>query len=439
MYLFKSSQFIAFCFISLSGMAQNNNTTKNFTSLTATKSNLVADAVGINTHLNYLGTVYDLHYNDIIKPRLRELGTKHIRDHLGNNKINERYVELAHQYGIKLLLINNDSGDHLESIRAEIIRLNQINPNQPVIDMIEPANETDISWNGDWQKLCGYLSNFKDIFRGNPQTKAIPLLGPSFANTRNSASNFAIVCKGASTFMDIGNLHAYSGLYPESLLAGGWGISLDQAISHYRKISENHPLIETESGYKMSEGVDGHPAVSERTAAKYAPRLVLSRLKAGLEKLYFYQLINNSEDFGLLNIDGSPRLQYTALKNFIHLMEDEGKDFNPQSLSYTLTGNLNDIHQQLFQKSNGKFLLVIWQGISGSEGGSKNNNYRDINVPERNIKLKLNRKAKDIRVFRPSFNNMPDGNGLNPLNSYKSTSSISLSIPDHIVCVEITK
>jgi hypothetical protein len=417
--------------------ASQNDTTLRFKSVKAVRSSVAANAIGVNTHLNYLGSVYDLHYADIIRPRLIELGTKHIRDHLGNKMVNDRFTELAHQHGIKLLLISDDSGKDLEQSRNEIIRLNQFIPAIPVVDLIEPANERDIGWKANWGKLCNYMATYQDIFKGNAETKAIPLLGPSFANTRNSALDFGLVCKKATALMDMGNLHAYSGLYPEAPMAGGWGISFDRAVDSYRTISGDHPIIETESGYKMSEGADGHPAVSERTAAKYAPRLVLSRLKAGINQLYFYQLINNSEDFGLLNTDGSPRLQYTALKNFIHLMGDQGGSFEPGVIDFSLKGNLEGIQQQVFQNSKGKFLLLIWQGIEGSKGGTKNNDYSDVNNPERLLRLTLSKKAKQIKVYRPSFDTMPDGNGIKPVNSYPGTSIVSLSIPDHILCVEI--
>jgi hypothetical protein len=417
--------------------AAQNETTLRFSAIRAVKSSIAANAVGVNTHLNYLESVYDLHYADIIRPRLIELGTKHIRDHFGSKLVNDRYIELAHQYGIKLLLIGDDSGEDLVQSRNEIIRLNQLMPGRPVVDLIEPANERDIGWKADWGKLCAYMVNYRDIFNANVNTKAIPLLGPSFANTRNSALELGLVCKDASALMDMGNLHAYSGLYPESPMAGGWGISFDQAVNSYRSISGNHPFVETETGYKMSEGADGHPAVSERTAAKYAPRLVLSRLKAGISQVYFYQLINNSEDFGLLKTDGSPRLQYTALKNFIYLMRDEGGSFEPGVVEFSLGGNLDGIQQQVYQNSKGKFLVLIWQGVEGSKGGTKNNDYNDLDNPERKLRLTLTEKAKQIKVYRPSFDTMPDGHGIKPVNTYLGTRAVSLSVPDHVVCVEI--
>lgn len=421
----------------LPATAQHTVYKPDYAPVKAQRSNLAADAVGVNTHLNYTGSVYDTQYEAIIKPRLAELGTKHIRDHFGNEKINARYVELAHQYGIKLLLIHDDGGNDLERNREEVKRLNGINRIKPVVDLIEPANERDNGWNNDWARLCGYMKSYHDLYKADAQTAAIPLLGPSFANTRNSAVDFAKVCTHASMHMDMGNLHGYSGLFPESQIAGGWGISLEKALAAYRAICADKPIIETESGYKMSEGADGHPAVSQRTAAKYSPRLVLERMSSGVNQLYFYQLINNSEDFGLLNADGSARLQFTALKNFIHLMADAGADFVPGTLNYALTGDLQDLRQMLFQKRNGNFMLVIWQGVNGSEGGMKNNDYTDVNHPDRKVTLHLAKKSPLINVYRPSFKEMPQGNGQKPVARFKNSTVAELSVPDHILVVEI--
>ena len=429
---------ISICLVSLNCVSQDTAERHVFVSVKAIMSNLAADAVGVNTHLNFGNTLYATHYEDIIKPRLIELGVKHIRDHFGDDKVNARYTDLAHTYGIKLLLINNDSGDDLDSVKAEVKRLNAVDPAKPVVDLIEPANERDVGWKKDWVKLCDYMANYRKVFKSDPATAAIPLLGPSFANTLQSAVDFGKICTNASEDMQMGNLHAYSGLYPESPYSGGWGISFDKAIERYSTISLNKPLIESESGYKMGEGMQGHPAVSQRAAAKYSPRLVLERLRRGVSRLYFYQLINAAEDFGLLNDDGSPRLQFTSLKNFIHLMADEGTDFTPGELRYSLNGDMQNIYQMLFQKRDGTYMLLIWQGVNGSANGTKNNDYRDVENPDRKITLKLPQKAAGIKVYRPSFNTLPDGNGVMPVATIKNRSDIELSVPDHVLVVEIS-
>jgi hypothetical protein len=426
---------LSFCLISLVGITQVKSN-KSFKTLKAIPCYLVAEAVGVNTHLNYLGSIYDIHYEDIIKPRLIELGAMHIRDHLGNEKISSRYTNLAHQHGIKLLLINDDDGLNIEKTRDEVIRLNHIKIDKPVVDLIEPANERDIGWKNDWLKLCGYLKRFSDIYKISVETTRIPLLGPSFANTESSAVTFSKECPMGLNELDYGNIHAYSGKFPESNDAGGWGISLSQAIANYQSLSRDLPLIETECGYKISEGLSGHPAVSQRSAAKYIPRLILERLKSGVDRVYIYQLINDQENFGLLETNGEPRLQFTALKNFISIFKDSSEPFNTSNLNFSLTGNLQNLHYMLFQKSNSKYLLVLWQGINGSEGGVKNDDFKDINNKDVPIQLHLLKKA-EINIYRPSFNTLPDGNGINIIRTFKYVKQVNLKVPDHILIVEI--
>lgn len=421
------------------GMAQGQGEkATSFLTVKATMSNMAADAVGVNTHLNFKWTLYYSNYEDIVKPRLIELGVKHIRDHFGDEKAESRYAELAHKYGIRLLLINNDEGTDLIDVKNEVKRLNGLNPAKPVVELIEPANERDNGWKKDWVKLCTYLTDYKQIFKGDKSTASIPLLGPSFADTKNSAVDFSKACHNVFDKMNAANLHAYSGLYPESSFAGGWGISFDNAIERYKAISAVKPIIESESGYKMAEGIDGHPAVSQRTAAKYSPRLVLERLRAGATRVYFYQLINALEDFGMLNDDGTPRLQYTSIKNFISLMKDEGAAFNTGTLGYALKGNTKNIHQMLFQKRDGKYMLLLWQGINGSDKGTADKDYVDVENSEAEINLSLAHKASSIKIYRPSFNQLPDGNGVNPVIAVKNKTTIDLSVPDHLLIVEIT-
>ena len=73
----------------------------------------VAALVGVNTHVNYSGTVYDQAFYSIVKPRLIELGVRHIRDNPGadaNAIVKSRYVELA-RAGIRLTMVTWNTRD----------------------------------------------------------------------------------------------------------------------------------------------------------------------------------------------------------------------------------------------------------------------------------------------------------------------------------------
>ena len=169
-------------------------------------------------------------------------------------------------------------------------------------------------------------------YKDDPQTASIAVLGPSFANSRDLPGRVAEVCSNPSMAMDAGNLHNYSGLNPENALAGGWGVSLPEIIQRYRSLSGAKPLWVTENGYKISGSVRGFPAVTQRAAAKYLPRQLLIHLTKSIRRYYIYQLIDNREAFGLLNTDGSPRLQYTSVKNFISIFKDPGAPFQTGAL-----------------------------------------------------------------------------------------------------------
>ncbi|MDX6751194.1 hypothetical protein SH611_15370 [Geminicoccaceae bacterium 1502E] len=390
-----------------------------------------ADMIGVNTHLNYHGTVYVDRFAELIRPRLVELGVRHIRDNPGDHHdtpTKQRFVDLAQQ-GVRVLLANWNHG-HIAYVKS----LNAMGVGTPVVEAVEPPNEHDIAGREDWQEsICDFSRIMHEAYKADPATAGLTVLGPSFANTRDAPGEVAEVCDDASASMDAGNLHNYSGLHPEQALAGGWGISLPEALQRYRALAGDRPLWVSENGYRMSRPARGFPAVTERAAAKYLPRQFLMHLKQGVPRYYIYQLINNDdEDFGLLNDDGSRRLQYVAVKNFIALFGDPGPAFGPGTLDYSLSGDLADIQRALFQKRDGRFYLVIWQGVASVEE-APDGSLRDIEPAPRQLTLQLSSPIREARVLRPSFSLEPvathrDANGI---------AAIPLSVSDQITVVEL--
>ena len=148
-------------------------------------------------------------------------------------------------------------------------------------------------------------------------------------------------------------------------------------------------------------------------------------LKYRVPRAYVYQLINNREDFGLLNDDGSPRLQFTAIKNFISLFKDPGPTFTTATLDYTLNGNLANIQQSIFQKRDGRFYLAIWQSIPSN----------DNDAARRALTLNLNEKFTRATVYEPTFTMNP----VATLNDAAGITTVPLSVSDHITVVELTR
>ena len=123
----------------------------------------------------------------------------------------------------------------------------------------------------------------------------------------------------------------------------------------------------------------------------------------GAPRLYGYQLINNNaEDFALLNSNGSPRLQFTALKNLIALFKDPGAAFVPDRLAYTLSGVSTGIQQMLFQKRDGRFYLAVWQGVLSSSLTSSDSGIRDVEPARRALTFESRHQGhigQDLRAL----------------------------------------
>ena len=396
----------------------------------ARRADDAAEMVGVNTHINYRGSVYDTRYQDIIKPRLLELGVRHIRDNPGGPQdigIKQRFVELR-TAGIKLLLINWQLSDlqYVKSLNAMA--------GMKVVEAVEPPNERDVSGN-QWEgKLRSLMLRMYPAYKNDPSTSYIKVLGPSFADTRSGPGRFAAVMPNAGDYLDAGNLHNYSGVSPSSDLAGGWGMSLPEALGRYRSVAGAKALQVTENGYIMSGAHQGFPSVPQRAAAKYMPRQFLMHLRNNIRRYYVYELIDVGGDYAILNHDGSPRQQFTAIKNFISLFKDPGPAFTPGFLDFQMTGDLTNVMHTVLQKRDGRFYLIVWQGVP-SASGVTDATAHNLEPPARILTLQLGQKFRQAKLYEPTFS-------MNPIGTYADANgvqSIPLPVPDHILVVELTQ
>lgn len=390
-----------------------------------------ASVPGVNTHINYLRSSYAKSFSSITKPRLLELGIRHIRDSPGGSNdsvTKDRFIELA-RVGIKVLFAASDTDDRLAYVKA--LNANGIG----VVDAVEPPNERDNAWGAAMPaRMRDYMISMYGRYRADVATRNITILGPSFANTRDSANRLRAYFPTAASYMSVGNVHSYpAGREPDGRYGGGWGITLADALARQRMGSDK-PVWASECGYKLSGSRSGHYAVTERAAAKYMGRAILSHLGAGAPRLYKYQLLNdNAEDFGLLNNDGTPRLQFLALRNFMRLFADSGPSFTPGTLTYSWSGNLSDIKEMLFQKRNGAFYLVVWQAVASSTATTTDSGVRDIEPARRSLTLNLGMRMQAATVYEPALS-------LDPVRRFASAAgltSLSLQVPDHIQVVEL--
>jgi Secretion system C-terminal sorting domain len=407
----------------------------------AIKSDNFVARIGVNTHFNYTDLPYVTNFAGI-KNKLGQLGIRYYRDAPDPDDAANiaRVKDLYNTHGMKMEAIF-PGGDITAAIG--------FNPGlvAPLIDRIknnigtqyflnmeglnEPDNfnnNNDANWPANARAVQQAIFN---KMKSDPAWANVPVLGPSVA----AGGSYAPL-GNLMALTDKGNLHWYpSGIQPSHQEFNYYEYHYDQATTN--NYTDGRPLLLTETGYSNAGGTQ---SCSEKAAAKYIPRTFMYFLYVkGMEKVFSYELLNEGnsntdpeKNFGLLRNDLSEKPSFTSLKNTITLLKEPGVNFTPGQLNYTLSGNMTNIYQKLFQKSNGKYYLVIWQEAKSYTIKTK----KDIVVPDRVITLNFNSTIGTVKTYRPAPS--PIGNGLTAINTYTNPTAVNLSVPDQLLIVEIT-
>lgn len=142
------------------------------------------DSLGVNTHLTYTDTAYGK-FNNLIKPKLRELGVRHIRDGGFNDPTFFNKIKDLNRYGIKTLL--TFSANPPEEVVATAKTL------KGALVAVEGPNESDLehfnfSYKG--QKFPeGTRTYQQELFTAlelDPATKNLPIILPSMGWGENA-------------------------------------------------------------------------------------------------------------------------------------------------------------------------------------------------------------------------------------------------------------
>jgi len=387
-------------------------------------ANAFIESIGVVTHLRYLDTAYS-RYDDVIKPRLRELGVRHIRDGGRDPLMFKRLNDLA-ALGIRSTLVM----DARDSITPDNVVAEIINPVLPAIEAAEGPNEWDVQRHITYKGqpfpngVRQYQTELYNVIKKNPKTARIAVLMPSLAIPFNAPQ------LGYLNELDAGNMHSYAGGgLPSQDLDTKW-IPLTKVVSGNQK-----PIIATEVGWHtaIADPNPPQPAISENAAARYIPRLFLEYFNRDIQRTFVYELIDErpaqtqENKFGLLRFDGSPKPAFTALKNLISLLKDPDGNFQPQSLAYQLGGNLANVHHTVLQKRDRRFYVILWQEVPSFNLQTRT----ELNVSPQAVTLTLQTPMRQAIVYQPSIS-------LTPIARQTSPKQLSLQVPDHPLVVELT-
>jgi hypothetical protein len=357
------------------------------------------ESIGVNTHTLFTGTPYATRF-DAVKQRLIELGVHHVREDLALDDPDQyRSLNELASAGIRSNLIMGDPGNGEAGLDELVATVREQLPS--AVDAVEGPNEYSTRGGPNWRSdLIAYQQRLYAAIKGDPALSSLPVIGPSIVHGDQAALG------DVSSSLDYGTMHSYpNGAMPEENLSS----QLAQAALN----SGAKPVMATETGYNTAVGSSGElKPVSEEAMATYIPRLFLEYFGRGVARTYSYELLNEFPDpgstepesnFGLLRNDLSPKPAFTALRNTIWILSDPGTPFVPESLDYTLEGDLSDLHKVLLEKRDGSYYLALWRGSEVWDPASRT----PVAAPEKAVKVSLGREAKSAEVYLPNVSATP--------------------------------
>lgn len=378
----------------------------------AVRANDFVQSMGVSTHfwVTSGGGAEGQNPNAVLT-KIKRLGVRFYRGYYANSFKN---------YGLKGIGWVDTRNNGVLDVNGIKNSLDRYRGYENELIAIEGPNEYDLTNDRNkWNTLKTYSVELARQVRARPSLRSLPILGASMASPFDTYKHLVSVQRS----IDLANIHPYSGnLKPESF----WdehppnGRFVDVWIREAKNTSSSRRVWASEVGWN---------GTSELVQAKYSTRTYAWFFKRGVEKTMFFQMVDGGDGakWGILRQDLSEKPVYSAIRNFISIIDDRNATFTPSTLNYRLIGNTADIETLLLQKGNGTFDLLVWQAKSCWD---RNRNV-ELKNPNRDLVLKLPRNVRSARVYLPL-------QSASPIQSLRSTSSISLSVPDHIMIVEIS-
>jgi hypothetical protein len=433
----------------------------------ARASDNFVESMGISTKFGFCpGRLCD-NYPEV-KTLLAELGIRYIRD-IPYPEAWRRRTDLYEDHGIRMLAetgriwgeplnLANISAQ-LDAIKlwgemvVGIVGVNEYD--NAVYHSCEETEGCDPNWSEkSWSK--NYLQFQQRLYqqvKADKELDHLPVVMGPMAHLDNLER-----LENMNSFCDRGNDHSYPGAWGKPSQESGGGTidsvrSMGEVVVKVHKACSGKQLWITETGYEEAETIHGQQnqykyLVTSKAKAKYLPRIYANYyLQDQIEKTFLFELLNATlpgTAFGIIDTDLQPTPAYYGIKNMISLLGEASWNdqtqswkhpaFKPNFLKYTLEGDNRNLKHLLLQKSNETFYLLLWQEVYvyDSQQG------RDIVNPNRPIKLKLEgeiiEKANKYLLYNE---NNPDAE-LVPLKTWTDVSSLSLSVPDHILVLEFS-
>jgi hypothetical protein len=212
-----------------------------------------------------------------------------------------------------------------------------------------------------------------------------------------------------------GNWHTY--IHEKNPEAPTWMASY---LAHCLAVFNGETCNLTEFGYRTCQPGETSPSlnriacVSEVIAARYFTRWILYNKKLGIGQMYAHQIADNhgpalnpttgqydeQSGYGVaFDWVGVPKPAGATLSTLLARFSDP-TPFASTPLAYTIThisGNAGLRVDDLYQKSTGEYMLVLWLGQPGW-GVDSLNNYIPVTVAPEVVNIQLGTSATSVSI-----------------------------------------
>jgi hypothetical protein len=385
----------------------------------------VVASMSVQTHIGYGGSVYDTKWASVIRPRLLELGVRHIRERMFSDATTIARTQDLAANGIKLTAGCWPQGTAYDDASNCITQANGYG--SATIDAFDGWNEVNgqglgSTWTDKWIR---WQNAQWAAYQADPTWSSRPIFSSTTTSTAATDTLINAAPVGAKPGMTHGNMHSYP---------GGTGLPGNYRTAWFPKwktISGGKPVVATETGYHSCPTCGPGVGVTQLAQGKYWSRMWFEYFNGPVFRTNAYELIDEGVsttdremNWGLLKNDGTPKESFTATKNIIALLADPGAAFAAGQLSYSLSTNPSSLHHTLVQKRDGRFYLALWQEVDSYNESTK----KDINPAALSVTITFDH-ARAWKSYRPMIG--PE------VRTSGTGTTASVAVPDHVLIVEI--
>ena len=355
-----------------------------------------AQSVWVGDFINSIGV--NIHASQGYSPAnyitmLNYLGIKNVRDG-GNHGNYAPYLTIAQATGVKFDITTSNitygmttakglaSGGYLLSIEG---------PNEPNNFPFTYNDLTCGNGASSWMTCGQFQAALYAAIKADPVLGSYPVFGISEVGAEPdnvglqwaqipSPAPSGVLMPGGTVFADYNNDHNYvvgnCAHMVDNFAWGAAGFNTFNCVDGWAS-EQVQTWAGNFAGYAMGDatalpkvttetswGTVGSGAVTAQKQASVALDVFLSQFMRGWSYTFWYELRDgeggDTAGMGLFYSNYSPKPAATALQNLLAILADNGARPPVGSFSYSVQTSALTVHNQMFQKSDGSFWLVVW-------------------------------------------------------------------------------